>query len=748
MKRKLVPGVFIAAAAFIAGLYLVPLPSLNREYSSLVLFADGTPMRAYLTSDQKMRFFMPLGRMDPLLVRTTVLVEDRYFFYHFGVNPVSILRAAYQDLRAGRVVSGASTITMQIARMLSHRPRTLASKVIEAFQAMQLEARMSKRRLLEYYLNNAPYGGNIEGVYAASWFYFGKPPIHLSIAQIAFLVSLPKDPVARRPGGRNAGTGRNKILYKMYKYGLITHNNYLIALKKPIPSHKITPDSNNYHVAEILHARHGPGVVRAAIQPRIQGVVERIAAMHKQAILDDGANDLSIVVIENRTSRVRGLIGSIGFFHPGFGQFPVFLAPRSSGSTLKPFLFLLAIRKGLILPGSRLLDVPVDIRGYRPRNFYNRYKGLVRADIALAESRNLPFLDLLNRTGIDEFIRFLRKMGLPVPVYKDYGLGVIIGGLSVRLLDLTGMYATLARMGMAAKPLLTANETVRMHRVFGTAEAWLTIKALGMRGRPSAPRLRGLSPCHVYWKTGTSQGRRDAFSIGFTRRFTVGVWVGRVRGRGTRAITGAHTAAPIMFDVLEAIDPVDGPYARPKGLRTVQVCAFSGYKVTSACAQTVKALEPVDHPLNATCPFHRRFIVERKTGFRACPSRHYKPGALLSKNGLVLPPRLAEFLDMPARSAPVFGPDCPVASNPRAITIISPVTNKTYVLDPATPGLDVLSLQAETLTKSAVFWFVNGRFMGTTRSGAVLKLKPEPGLLRVLAIDGFGNQARVRVEVE
>ncbi|MCD6507728.1 penicillin-binding protein 1C [Candidatus Poribacteria bacterium] len=753
--KILIPFVTMAILIPLA-LLLIPLPNgLYPPLSQVIRFRDGSIMRVYLSSDGKWRIWTSLEEIDPLLVRTTICYEDRFFRWHPGVNPFAIIRAIWQNARAGRIISGGSTLTMQLARLAEPKPRTIFAKLHEMFRAVQFELRLGKRHILELYLNHAPYGRNYEGVGAAALAYFGKPPKDLTPAEVAYLVSLPQSPTSRCSGTGDplrAIEARNRVLARMRRYNLIDDKQYEEALRTPVPDHVRKFPFHAPHAADYLRLIHPNGVdIRSTIDPRIQHIAEEIARSHVPRLRELDAYNASIVVMENATRQVRALVGSLDYWDDVHGgQIIGFDVLRSPGSALKPFLYALALQDGIITPATALEDVPGDFSGFRPSNFNGRYRGLVPAELALAYSLNYPFVDLLRRTGYRRFLSFLESAGLANGKRHDYGLTLITGGMEVRLLDLTNLYVTLARDGRHGSPRLTEGDRLREKELLNPGAVSLTLRALSLRGRPDAPKAHNLlsSNVIVYWKTGTSWGRRDAWCIGLTHDFTVGVWVGNFSGKGAEGIVGAEAAAPITFDILAALGSKvkEIPMAYDH-LVQIPVCSLSGLPPSDHCPETKKVWVVRDRIPSRRCPFHKAFLVEARTGYRACPWKRYRPGEVVWRTFTIYPPLVAAVMGLKG-APPPLPPGCGGEVTRTGLRLIHPTDGSSYLMTRGIRNTGQIPLQAYTdAGDGRIYWFANDQFIGRTKSGETYLLRAQPGELRIAAVDSAGNTARARITI-
>ncbi|MEE9561909.1 MAG: penicillin-binding protein 1C, partial [Thermoanaerobaculia bacterium] len=608
-----------------------PFDRLERPAATVVTDRSDSPLRLYLPADDKWRFPVTLDELPQELIDSVVAVEDRFFYHHPGVNPVAIARAAWTNLRAGRIVSGASTIPMQIARMVEPAPRTLGAKLHESFRALQLDFHLDKKRVLEAYLNLAPYGGNVEGVGAASWFYFGKEPSQLALSEIALLTVLPRSPTRYDPT-RNpdlAQQARSDVLDRLAAMGVFSAEQVEDARLHPGPRSRLEPPLVAPHFADLVTRRSAPtDRIRTTLDHPLQRSAELLVTRRIADLRADGIGNAAVVVLDIETRGVRVLVGSAGFFDRIYqGQVNGAVARRSPGSTLKPFLYGLAFDSGTILPDSYLLDIPTDFAGYVAQNYDDRYRGRVTARTALIESLNAPAVRLLSHVGLADFHRLLLRGGLQTldRPSGDYGLPLILGAGEVTLLDLTNLYASLADGGVY-RPLRMIDagdeSSPRRHstadRMLSPEAAWVLTEILQEVRRPDLPQAWDLTrgaPA-VAWKTGTSYGHRDAWAVGFSRRYAIGVWVGNFDGRPRQGISGSEHAAPLLFDLFRAIEPGGVAPERPPGLRLekIRVCSLSHDLPGPFCHETRKIPLLPGRSRLGRCELHRRVQVDIENG--------------------------------------------------------------------------------------------------------------------------------------
>jgi penicillin-binding protein 1C len=546
-------GVLIAgSAALVAGLVasLPPPPSGNAiAYSTQVVDREGRLLRAYADAQGRWRLPVELAAVDPRYVEMLIAYEDRRFRTHAGVDPLALLRAAVQFVRNGRVVSGGSTLTMQLARLLEPRAnRSLAAKLRQIVHAIALDRRLSKDEQLALYLNLAPFGGNLEGVRAASFAYFGKEPRRLSLAEAALLVALPQAPEARRPDRAAALTraARDRVLDRIALTGRIPADEIAMARRSSVPDLRRPLPALAAHAADqAAAAAPGRRVVRLTIDAELQKSLESLARERARALPAEVS--LAIVAVDHATGEVRARVASADYFDAQrAGQVDMTQALRSPGSALKPLIYGLAFEDGVAHPETLIEDRPLRFGAYAPENFDLTFQGTVTVRRALQWSLNVPAVALLEKVGPARLQARLAQAGAPLvlPRGEAPGLAMALGGVGIRLTDLTMLYAAIARGGMAVALRERAGEAVpQPRRLLEPVAAWSVGHVL--TGTPPPDNAAG---GRIAYKTGTSYGYRDAWAVGFDGRHTIGVWVGRPDGAPVAGMLGRTAAAPILFD--------------------------------------------------------------------------------------------------------------------------------------------------------------------------------------------------------
>jgi penicillin-binding protein 1C len=765
-----------------------PAARLQRAPAVVVYDRTGEAMRVILPADQKIRVPVTLEEIPPRVLEAILTSEDRWFWRHPGVNPMAVARAAVANVRARRRVSGASTIPMQIARMAEPKSRTFRGKAWEMFRALQLTKRYSKRELLTMYLNMAPYGGNVEGIGAASFVYFDKPPSQLSIGEIAFLTTLPRSPNRYDPlrDHDRATRARDRVLRELRDRGAFTTAEIGEAMRQPLPRARRKAPFFAPHFCDYAVQQAGGAVrIRTTLDPQTQRLAEQQVAARIGSLRAWGVEQAAVVVIDNRTREVRAMVGSGGFFDAARqGQNNGAVARRSPGSTLKPFLYARAFDDGSLIPDAILLDVPTDFSGYVPENYDGTYRGRVVARDALIQSLNATAVRLLSEEGVDDFVTLLRRGGLTTLDRQPgkYGLPLILGGGEVRLLDLTNLYATLAEGGEYAPVRAVVNgvpgpgfqgpaaalqnatasapgtryPAPQTTRLFSRESTAMLTGILTELKRPDMPRAWQLTremPL-VAWKTGTSYGHRDAWSVGYSDRYSIGVWVGNFDGHGQKGLSGSEFAAPLLFDLFRAIE---GNAAQPQKLdglsrSTIEVCAESRELPTPYCKERVHvAYIPGRTHLHA-CELHRPIWIDPKSGQRLagdCVASHPHIQVVAT----VHPPELVAWWraqNQPFEPLPPLAAACgDVAEADTAPRIVSPDGATPYRLRNDAPlEFQEILLAAHTSDAAKLYWFEDGVLIASGDAGRRMFRRPARGTHNLVVVDDSGRSSSVKYRVE
>lgn len=757
----------IAMLSFIIGDLFFPLPldKLNLPSSQFVVDRNGKLLRAFTTPDEMWRIEGRFDELSPKLKLATLTYEDKWFYYHFGLNPVSIIQAAIANIKARRIISGASTITMQIARMMEPKERTFRNKFIEAFRSLQLEFHYSKDELLTMYFNMAPYGGNIIGSAAASHLYFGKHQKNLSLGEATLLAAIPNSPTTLRPdvNPKMAKNARDKLLGILLKHGLINENELKEALREPLPNKRYPMPFVAPHFCRMLKNIHPhESSLVSTIDYKIQERSRRILREFLTPLRKKGISNASIVVMDTKSHEVLAMVGSYRFFDSvNDGQVNGATAPRSPGSTLKPFVYALALDRGIISPQIILSDVPVDYSGYQPVNYDNKYRGYVSAQEALARSLNVPAVNLCAELKDNSIYSFLKRSGISTLSRSKsyYGLQLILGGCEVTLLELTNLYAGLANLGEFAPYKLRLTNSISnpgpdFSLVFQSACFILTEMLTEVR-RPDLPTCweSSINLPKIAWKTGTSYGHKDAWSIGYSLKYTIGVWVGNFDATGAPDIVGAKVAAPILFALFNALtDPLENQwFVKPDRVARRNVCALSGMPMSPYCESSKEELYIPGISPSKQCNIHKKFQIDRKTGKRLCS--HCRIGREYREQIFeVYPPEIATWRRKNGHhvpSIPEHYPNCSKILAGNGPVIHSPSANCEYKIR---QGIDakyqkiLLDASVSSGTKK-IFWFLDNQLIASKKPTEKVFITPTVGKHRLVCMDDEGRSAEMALVI-
>jgi penicillin-binding protein 1C len=732
----------------------------NDDYSQMILASDGSILHVFLSNDDKWRLKAEWNDISPSLRKTIVFKEDRYFYWHFGINPFAVFRAVVLNIFKGERVSGASTITMQLARLLEPRTRTYGHKLIEMFRSVQLEWHCSKNDILLEYLNHLPYGGNIEGVKSASLIYFQQMPEALSLSQLVTLSIIPNNP-SRYAAGSNMEqlrSDRDRWLKKFEGKQLFEMSDVADALNEPLEIVRNEMPGNIPHLAVRLHQSFPQyPVLQTSIDPELQSRIETIVSSFILPLKGNGISNAAVLVVRNRDRHVVSYLGSADFNDAGtFGQVDGVKAVRSPGSTLKPYLYALAIDKGIITPQSVLSDVPVNYDGYDPENYDGDYRGQITAENALALSLNIPAVNLLSRMGEEAFFDRLTRAGFGKieRQRKELGLSVILGGCGVTLEELTGLYASFADGGnFSALNYLGSIQEFRTDSLVSEASAFMITEILTRLKRPDFPAntQQVISLPKVAWKTGTSYGRKDAWSIGYNPDFTVGVWVGNFQARGVPELNGSDYAAPLLFRIFTLLDEGHEVkwFKEPPGVHHRIVCSRSGLPPNSFCddlitGQYIPGVSPAQK-----CEHMRLVHVNADSNLSYCRSCLPATG-YIDKYYPNYPPEIIAYMsenDIPFERIPAHNPACERIFQDNAPVITSLTPNAEYFLFRGENQRLRLSCHSEN-DVNTVYWYLNDEFLESSDPEKPVFVEPPEGGIKISCVDDKGRNTDIRIKVK
>ena len=742
----------------IAYIFCLPRQLFHVPYSTVVTDRNGELLGARIASDGQWRF--PPRTTTPEKVKQCLITfEDRHFYHHWGVNPVSIGRAAYQNLKNKRIVSGGSTLTMQTIRLARNKSRTFGEKFIEMILATRLEFRASKEKILSMYVSHAPFGGNVVGLDAAAWRYFGHSAEELSWAEAAMLAVLPNAPamIHLSKSRQSLLNKRNRLLKQLYGRKIIDSSTYELAISEPLPDepHPL-PQIAPHLVSRFYQERNGKYSV-STIDRGIQTQIENAAERWSNEFNRSDIRNLAILVIDIQTNQVVAYCGNVNFKRKQSGnQVDVIQAPRSTGSILKPFLYYAMLQEGSLLPHTLLPDIPININGFTPQNFSLQFEGAVPASEALARSLNIPAVTMLQKYGAPKFHTFLRQIGLKTinrPA-SHYGLSLILGGAEATLWDVTNTYAYMGRSLLQLPQtecslLLSDSEnseavtSAKTTDIFQPGAVWQTFNALTEVNRPEEIDWKSIPSMHpIAWKTGTSHGFRDAWAVGVTPHYAIGVWVGNATGEGKPGLVGARTAGPVLFDIFSLLPPTQW-FKRPGNVFVkTEVCRKSGHLKGRFCEETDTLLILPAGLKTEACPYHHLVTLSADETHRIYENcANLEP--TIQKSWFTLPPVWEWYYKQhhPEYSPlPPFKPGCGEDAL-QPMQFIYPPMNARIVLPKqmdGSPGYMTAEL-AHGNPATTIFWHLDNTYLTQTQDFHKISLQPTPGKHSLTAVDSAGN---------
>ena len=756
VKRWLISVIVLFFLFFLLN-WIFPLPD-KIEYSTIITDDKGEVIHAFLTSDDQWRMKTELNEISPLLKKTIIHKEDKYFYSHPGINPIALTRAFFMNAIKRKRTSGASTITMQVARALEPKRSTYFNKVIEVFRAFQLELRYSKDEILQMYLNLLPYGGNIQGVKSASILYFGKNPDHLSLAEITALSIIPNRPSSLVIGKRNDQivAERNRWLMAFAREKVFTEKEIEDALHEPLVATRGSVPQYIRHLADKLKNRGE--IVHTHINMNKQSEIERLVKDYVRSTSYRKIHNAAVVVIDNKTHKIISYIGSADFYDStDAGQVNGAAAIRQPGSALKPLLYGLCFDQGLLTPKRIITDVAINYDGYTPENYDRKFNGYVSAEYALEHSLNIPAVKSLRLLGKDRFVNELVNCNFK-QVAKDrrkLGLSVILGGCGTTLEEMTGLYSTFANEGRYTEPSYTNEDyqaKAKGKQVLTPASAFMINDILSKISRPDFP-LSWQSTEHlpkIAWKTGTSYGRRDAWSIGYNKHYTVGVWVGNFSGVGVPDLSGANIATPLLFKIFNTIDyDADQEwFSQPADCELRMVCSETGMVPGDQCKNLVSDYSIPLISSTTVCNNIQEVMVSPDEKICYCkncaPATGYK-----KKYYKIIQPEMQAFFDdnnIAYEKMPKHNPDCEKVFRENGPLITFPVNGTEYLISKKEP--EPLQLTCNTGNDvQQVYWYINNKFYKSASVKTKQFFVPDAGPVKVSCTDDKGRNRDVWITV-
>jgi penicillin-binding protein 1C len=762
----------IAAGVVITPVLLSPLPRFRSPLSTVVEAKDGTLLGARIADDGQWRF-PDADKVPDKFEKAILTFEDRYFYCHPGINPVAIVRAAISNIKAGRIVSGGSTITMQVARISrGDKTRTYSGKIIEMLSALKLELFTSKKKVLLMYTNNAPFGGNTVGLEAAAWRYTGKSSSDLTWAEATALAILPNSPALVYPGKKQdiLKTKRNDLLRRLYKRECFDSLTLVLSLDEPLPGEPKPLPSKASHLTDYFYKKNKGSRIRTTIDPALQERVTAIINTHQKDLENNYIFNSACLIVEVETGNVLAYVGNSTLeeaIHHG-GDVDIIRSLRSTGSILKPILYAGMQQSGDILPNSLVADIPTRFPGFSPKNFDQSYSGAVPAGSALSQSLNIPAVKMLQQYNPERFLDLLRKTGFTS--FRNpadyYGLSMILGGGETSLWDLTGAYASLSRVLNRYNhekryfredyhPPLLIMQADTLHQMIeepvpplSASSIWLTYEALQKVNRPESEtgwQYFASSP-NLAWKTGTSFGFRDGWAVGTTPVYVAGVWTGNADGEGRPGLTGTSAAAPVLFDIVNMIGSNIWFSTPDEDLTMIKVCSSSGFRAGQDCPETVEIPACINGLKSEVCPYHRIIHLNRSKTLQVT-SDCASPDEIISVPWFVLTPAMEYFYRQKHPDYQVLPPvaqGCASGRNIQVMEFIYPTPGiKIFIpRDQEGKRTRIIPEVAHRNPSKKIFWHLDDTYIATTRFIHQINIQAAPGNHVLTVVDEDGNSIR------
>ena len=731
---------------------------------------------ARIASDGQWRF-PDLDSIPTKFEKSILCFEDRHFYSHPGFNPIAMGKAIYKNIQAGRVVQGGSTISQQTIRLARQgKSRSYTEKFIELIWATRMELSYSKEAILQMYTSNAPFGGNVVGLEAASWRYFGRSPYELSWAESATLAVLPNAPSLIYPGKNQQALleKRNRLLHALYETKVIDTLKLQLALLEPLPKKAHRLPQKTPHLLNLLIKDHKGERVRTTIDIHQQNRVNAIVNQYHRIYKKNEVHNMGVLLCDTESSAVLAYVGNTnedGFKHEN--AVDVVQANRSTGSILKPILYAAMLDEGHLLPDMLVSDVPTQISGYSPKNYDLSYAGAVEASKALSRSLNVPAVRMLQQYGLEKFHYQLQKIGLSGIRFstEHYGLSLILGGAEANLWDLCGAYTAMSRTINNYDKYnnqYNANEWSglkwRLHTprpteilqyeapIFGAAAMWQTYEAMAKVNRPDYDKAWEYfaNSQKLAWKTGTSFGHRDAWAIGNTSKYTVGVWVGNADGEGRPGLTGLNYAAPVMLDIFSGLDNSNW-FERPEeDLIEANICRESGYKASKYCVHIDEKLIAVAGQKSDVCPYHQQIHLSKDGKYQVNTSCE-NIDDMIHENYFVLSPIQEWYYKQKHVSYKVVPPyraDC-ISDDEHRMEFVYPREFHQIFLPRNHQGQsnDLILKATHKDPEAVLHWHLNNRYLGSTTKTHQMAVLPKEGKYTITIIDHLGETISKRIDI-
>ena len=744
----------------IAGLFLlflcIPVPKFDDPYSTVLTASDGELLGARIADDGQWRF-PATNTYSEKYIACVLEYEDRQFFRHWGFNPVAFIQAIVENARAGHVVRGGSTISMQVVRLArKNKPRTYREKLIEVVLALRLELHYSKKTILDLYAAHAPFGGNVVGIDAAAWRYFHTTPDRLTWSEAATLAVLPNAPSMIHPGKARERLldKRDALLLRMtsskvycpkrYHVPHLSYDDYELSLMERLPDKPYDMPMLAYHYLMDQEKTRKGEQIHSNIDYQLQKNVIQVMERHHQANALNQIENAAVYVVDYLNDRVIAYVGNNANAADA-AMVDMVKAQRSTGSIMKPFLFAAMLDEGTLLPTMMIPDVPMTLSGFTPKNYSGQYWGAVPADQALQHSLNAPFVYLLKEYGHQRFHDLLKRLDLSGIVFDadHYGLSIIVGGAEASLFDLVNAYARMAKelsTGADLSPFSPEAIAITFDVMKGLTRP---SNQIGWSGFSSAKQ--------VAWKTGTSFGFKDAWTIGVTDHYVIGVWAGNSDGEGRPGLTGVGVAAPIMFDVAALLnDTYSHPASTPESIE-VEVCAVTGYPSTDLCGQTKMVMMPDVEIKTGPCPYHKKIFLDSTRQYQVLPDC-YPVDQRCYENYFVLPPVMEWFYKKHSalyHPLPELYPNCASSHPDDLMEFIYPKSDARVTIPIGIKGdrQQVVFEIAHRNPSKKIYWTLNDTFLGQTRFNHQMPIDVEKGTYILRCVDEDGVELRRKIVV-
>ena len=771
-KIKLIIAVILVTAYYFA----LPKQLFKDPTSTVIESVEGALLGAKIASDGQWRF--PQNDCVPPKFKACIVqFEDAYFYKHPGFNPISIVKAIVENFKSNKVKRGGSTLTQQVIRLSrKNQKRTYFEKLKELVLATRLEFRYSKEKILSLYASNAPFGGNVVGLDVASWRYFGRFSNELSWAESATLAVLPNAPSLIYPGKNQERLlqKRNRLLQKLLNEHIIDTLTYQLAIEEALPQKPYKIPQIAPHLLQRVAKNQRGKKVTTSVQMNLQQQINAIVKKHYLELSQNQINNMAVLVLDVKTRKVLAYVGN----SPTTGQHQkdvdIINKPRSTGSVLKPFLYAAMLDAGDILPNTLVADVPTQIGSYRPENFNKKFDGAVFASEALSRSLNVPAVRMLQSFGLDRFHHYLKALKLTDIKYSanHYGLSLILGGAESNLWDLCKSYASMASTvnhyddtqgkyytKEFIEPSYLANfnpdfgATSLEKSIFDAGSIYVTFEALNNVNRPEEEQNWEFfnEANKIAWKTGTSFGFRDAWAIGVTKDFVVGVWVGNADGEGRPGLVGVSTAAPVMFEIFNYLPNSNWFEAPFDELVQIPICSKSGYRAGEYCEKKDTLFVQRSGLKTTPCPFHFWVHLDKNEEFQVNTSCETLPN-IIHKSWFVLPPLMSYYYKKKNpfyKHLPSFRKDC-LGETSTTMDFINPKENTTFYLakDFKEQEQGIVLKLVHSNPSALVFWYLDSEFIATTQNIHELEIKPKKGAYMLTAIDEQGNEIQKEIEIK